>query len=228
MPRHTEEGNVRGAVTTLSNNTTGPLSLSKRYWGLDWNEHLPWSFEDIRVESASFDAAFPFIQEHYPRIFGMHAGDARFLANPMTEAKRRFCAESDTFLFRTDAQEVGVFMANPIDWSSYYMRTVGVLPEFRDRKVFARFLEQLYGPLRKAGVERVETECSPGNAPVMRTLVAQGFMVTSTATSERWGATVRFTKLLTAEAESVFLRQFNGVTARNKFALTPTLERSTL
>ncbi len=204
-----------------------PVSHSSRLWGIDWDKILPWSFEEVRVEPASFNDALPFMRDHYATIFGAHAIESRFLASPMTPAKRRFCEESDVFLFRTSDRTVGLLLANPADWSSYYMRSVAVLPEFRERRLLTRFMEQSYAPLRAAGVERIEGECSPANAPMMRMLVGQGFLVTSTANSERWGATVRFTKFLSEEAESVFLRQFNAVTPKEKsFKATPTLERS--
>jgi hypothetical protein len=186
---------------------------------------LPWKFEEIAVESATFDEAIPFIQEHYPSIFGTDAGEQRFLTSPMSEAKRRFCAESDVFLFRVGPRPVGLLLANPVDWSTYYMRSVAILSEFRERHLLTRFMERSYEPLRKAGVERIEGECSPANTPMMRMLVGQGFLVTSTANSERWGSTVRFTKFLTEDSEDVFLRQFSSLPLKKKFSHT--LERRT-
>lgn len=215
-------------VIVNTHSSAAPVTLSQRYWGLEWSSVLPWQFDDITVESATFDEAMPFIKEHYARIFGGGAGEARFLASPMTAAKHRFCAETDIFLFRAPGRIVGLFMAHPSDWSTYYIRSVAVLPEFRERRLLTRFMEHSYAPLARAGVERVEAECSPGNTPVMRVLVGQGFFVTSTANSERWGATVRFTKFLAEEAETVFVRQFNSVTRKKKeLTVTPHLERST-
>jgi ribosomal protein S18 acetylase RimI-like enzyme len=208
--------------------TLPTVTHSRRLWGLDWRRTTPWTFDDIRVESAVFDEALPFMREHYASIFGSQPNECRFLASPMTPAKRRFCDESDVFLFRDAGRTIGLMMANPADWSTYYMRSVAVLPEYRDRRLLTRFMTASYAPLREAGVERIEGECSPANAPMMRMLVGQGFLVTSTANSERWGATVRFTKFLSEEAESVFLRQFNSVTPTRK-AMSPTVcnERST-
>jgi hypothetical protein len=220
---------VRSTVNTAIAKPAASPVLSNRLWDLDWRRVLPWTFEEVKVESASFEDAIPFMRDHYASIFGVHAGEARFLASPMTEAKRRFCDESDVFLFRVSGRTVGLFLANPADWSTYYMRSVAVLPEFRERRLLTRFMELSYAPLREAGVERIEGECSPANAPMIRMLVGQGFLVTSTANSERWGATVRFTKFLSDEAESVFLRQFNSVIPKKKVSgsPTPTLERST-
>jgi hypothetical protein len=203
----------------------GPATLSRRLWDLEWQRVLPWTFEEVAVESATFEEALPFIREHYSSIFGSDASEQRFLASPMNEAKLRFCAESDIFLFRVGPRAVGLLMANPVDWSTYYMRSVAILSDFRARHLLTRFMERSYEPLRKAGVERIEGECSPANTAMMRMLVGQGFLVTSMANSERWGSTVRFTKFLTEDHEAVFLRQFSNSPINKRFTLTS--ERST-
>ncbi len=207
--------------------SAGATTLSKRFWGLEWGRVLPWSFDDVSVEVASFDDVLPFMRDHYAAIFAASAGEARFLASPMTEAKRRFCAEIDVFAFRAGTRTVGILLANPVDWSTYYMRNVAILEEYRERRLFTRFFEASYAPLREAGVKRIEAETSPGNAPVMRMLMGQGFIVTGSVNSERWGALVRCTKFLNEEAEGVFLRQFNSVTRKRGSAGTANQEGRT-
>jgi hypothetical protein len=184
------------------------IPQSSRLWDLDWESVLPWTFEEITVKLSTFDAVLPFVQEHYGRIFGTQSGAARFLTDPVTEAKRRFGAEMDVFEFRAPEGIIGVLMGHPTDWTTYYMRTVAILPEYRKRRLLTRFMERSYDPLREVGVDRIEGECSPANLPMMRMLVGQGFMVTSTANSERWGYLARFTKFLREEPEMTFLRQF--------------------
>ena len=200
-------------------------SLSKRLWGLEWERVLPWSFDGITVEPARFSDALAFMQEHYPRIFG--TADERFLADPMTPAKKRFGEEMDVFTFLDCGAVVGVLAGHPSDWSTYYMRTVALLPNYRERRLLTRFVEASYEPLRAAGVERIEGDCSVANVPMLRMMTTQGFLITSTANSERWGATVRLSKFLQAEAKEVFLRQFCSVSnnleiaSRNQERRTP-------
>jgi hypothetical protein len=205
------------------------VPMSKRFWDLDWSRLLPWHFGDVALECGTFEDVLPFIRDNYARIFGREGAEARFLADPMTVAKRRFGEEMDIFLFRTAGRIVGVLMSHPTDWTSYYMRSVAILPEYREQRLLTRFMERSYEPLRTAGVERIEGECSPTNLPMMRMLVGQGFLVTSTANSERWGATVRVTKFLREEAESVFARQFCAMQTKGSRApgaeLTLSLER---
>lgn len=198
------------------------MSQSRRLWGLCWDTVLPWSIDDVSVEVGTFADALPFIRDHYARIFGEGSAPGRFLSDPMTGAKRRFGDEMDVLAFRHEDSTVGLLMAHPLDWSTYYMRSVALLPEYRDRRLLTRLVERTFSPLREVGVERIEGDCAPTNGAMMRMLVGLGFLVTSTANSERWGAHVRFTKYLRDDAEDVFARQFCGV--RTRRAKVPTDE----
>lgn len=187
-------------------------TMSKRIWGFDWADHLPWQVDAVSVEVGSFALdALPFIESHYSRIFGGADATQRFLSDPMTDAKRRFGDEMDVLLFRAERMTIGLLIGHPLDWSTYYMRSVAILPEYRDRRLLTRIMEQTCEPLRAAGVERIEGDCSPANLPMMRMLTGLGFLVTAAANSERWGAMVRSTKFLREDAEDVFARQFCGM-----------------
>jgi ribosomal protein S18 acetylase RimI-like enzyme len=203
------------------------VPMSTRLWRLDWQGLLPWTLEvgdaaraggaDVTVEMGTTDEAVAFVAEHHPRLFGAAGGEQRFLASPMTDAKRRFCDEMDVLVMRardasgTGRRVVGLFMSHPSDWSTYYIRTVAILPEYQGRGYYARFTANLYEPLRRAGVERVETEISVANTRLLRMFAGQGYVVTATSSTERWGAVVRLTKFLAADAEKVFLQQYTNL-----------------
>lgn len=186
-------------------------TLSKRIWGFDWRAELPWDFDGIVAEAATFTEGLAFVERHYAAIFGPLSEGSRFLQDAMTPAKLRFGEEMDVVAFRDGAEVVGIWMAHPSDWSAYYVRSSGFLEAYRDRRVMTRFLERCYEPLRRAGVERIDGECSPANLPMMKMLTRQGWVVTATTNSERWGAVVRLSKFLREDAEAVFLRQFCGM-----------------
>lgn len=186
--------------------------LSQRLWGLDWRSILPWHFDDASAEFATQDEVLPFIRTHYGAIFGAEEVADRFLPSPMTEAKRRFFAEMDFFVFRVGQETAGVFVANPTDWSSYYLRSTAVLPQHRQRRLMTHFFERLAEPLRAAGVERIEADVSPANAAIIRVLSRQGYIVTGSAGSERWGLLLRYTKFLSQEANATFIRQYTAMT----------------
>ncbi|HEY4117201.1 MAG TPA: GNAT family N-acetyltransferase [Byssovorax sp.] len=186
---------------------------SARLWGLDWDLATPWTFDGVDVVMGTFDDATPFVEAHYPGIFTAHG--TKFLADEMTAAKRRFAAGMDVFLCRADGGVVGVFMGHPLDWSSYYMRSAALLPQYRDRRVLTRLVEAMYAPLRAAGVERMEGDVAPTNLPMMKMLTGLGWIPGGTLNSERWGSTVRFVKYLREEAEDVFARQFCGMRVKS-------------
>jgi hypothetical protein len=194
--------------------------LSSRLWDLNWSQVLPWRFEEVRVEVSTFDGVMPFVHEHYARIFETHETEPRFLVDQSTDKKRRFGAEMDVFVFQAPPGIVGVLMGHPTDWSTYYMRTVAIMPEYRKRRLLSRFMELSYEPLRAAGVDRVEGECSPANLPMMRMLGSQGFIMTATTNSERWGYVARFTKFLRDDAEATFRRQYCVVPFKAKGTAT--------
>jgi len=196
-------------------------TLSQRWWGLDWRDVLPFHLDGARADFATMADVLPFVKEYYPAIFGAKDVESRFLESPMTEAKRRYFAEMDFFQFRVDGEAAGVFMAHPWDWNSYYVRSTALLPQYRGRRLLGRMLQRLEDPLRAAGVERVETEVSPANAPMIRTIGEQGFIVTGQTATERWGLLLRYTRFLSHEANAVFRRHYVGMKV-SKRSETPT------
>lgn len=194
-------------------------TLSRRLWQLSWAAVMPPEIDGIAVEIGSFAEAYPFVEEHWAAIFGDDA--ARFHVEELTEAKRRFWDEMDVFVFRADGRIAGIAAGHPTDWSTYYMRTFALLPEFRERRFASAFGEHMSRALREAGVARLEAETSVANVAMSRLLASQGFLISSMLASERWGVMLRFTKYLDGEAESVFRRQFVNVPAYGKRVSEP-------
>ncbi len=182
--------------------------MSRRLWGLDWGAVLPWQLEEISVDHEPLEAVLPFIGRLYPETFNV---DGRWLQEPASDARRRFGEEMDVFVFRTSERIVGVLAGHPTDWSTFYWRTAAFLPEYRGRHILTSFTDRLYAAFREAGVQRVEADTCPANAAMVKLLSGQGYLVTSTMTSERWGLMLRFTKFLDEEAGRAFERQFLDV-----------------
>ncbi|XYH92913.1 GNAT family N-acetyltransferase [Sorangium sp. So ce1128] len=185
-------------------------SLAMRWWNLDWRAYLPLTLGDVTVELGTLADAESFIRAHYPGMFAAPDG-ASWLADPMTEAKRRFYHDADIFLFRDCDRSVGLQIGHPIDWSTYYVRTVALLPEHRGRGLLAGLTAHVANVLAGAGVERIEGDIPPTN---MANLLAQtrlGYVATGTLNSDRWGLLVRMTKYLRDDADAVFRRQYCAV-----------------
>lgn len=202
--------------------------MSRRLWDLDWASLLPWETNGVRIALGRADEVVAFLGDHHEELFPGLSTDGRFLREPMTEAKRRWAAEMDVFTFHAGDQLVGTFMGHPTDWSSYYIRTTAILPSLRGRRIVPFVIGQLSTVLARAGVERIEADVPPTNAPSLGVLASQDFLVTSVLNSERWGSCLRLTKYLSRTAESTFVRQFCVFEARRRSDTDHTdLERST-
>jgi ribosomal protein S18 acetylase RimI-like enzyme len=195
-------------VVSLSARRARPESLSKRWLGLDWGEHLPWELCGLSVELADMAEVMPFVEERYPELFGLRPDDDRFLPDPMRLAKWRFFEESDVFVFRDGGDIVGLQIAHPTDWSSYYIRSLALLPAYRNRGLIAELTREMCAVLATFGVERVEGETAPPNVPCLISQSRLGYMPTGTLNSDRWGAMIRMTKYLREDAADVFRDQF--------------------
>lgn len=182
------------------------MTMAKRWWGLEWPT---WTHDGITCAPGTLEAARSFIDEHYPSIWEDEPG--RFFTETMTEAKRRFLAECDVFLFTEGETHVGIAVGHPTDWSSYYMRTMAMLPAYRERAIGKEFVRRTCECAREAGVNRIETDTSPANVPVHGMMVAAGFIITATTQSDRWGVLLRYTRFLNPEAGERFRTQYIDV-----------------
>ena len=184
--------------------------LSEQFWGLDWARHFPVELTDdgITVHVSGYEAALPFIGEHYRAIFHEDASSA-FSTTRLNEQKANYYRlAGDFFEIKEAERTIGLVVGTPVDWSTYYIRSAAVLPEFQCRQLAPRVLNVLFVHLAAAGVERVEADTSPSNLRVVQILTNLRFNVTGSVLSDRWGAQVRFTRFLDAPSEDVFLRQF--------------------
>lgn len=184
-------------------------ALSQTLWALDWAALLPWTLEGgVQLECGSVEDVLGFVQESYSTIFASDADDSRFLRERPTAAKARFLECSDRFVFREGGRAIGTLVGNPVDWSTYYWRTVAFLPEHQGRGLLAAALERTDEVMRAVGIERVEGNAAPTNYRQVRLLLRLGYCVTGQNNSERWGAVLHLTKFLGQEGEQVFLEQF--------------------
>lgn len=179
--------------------------MSRRLLGLSWE---PMQLGDVEAVPDAREEALRFVSAHYAQIFGHPGEHGAYLPEGMTPAKARFLEEMDVFTFRKSGVVVGISMSHPTDWTSYYFRSFALLPEARERGVLPSFLQRCYPTLAAHGVARVEAECLPTNAAIVRVLGAEGWIPTGSVASERWGYLVRLTRHLAPEAREAFRQVF--------------------
>ncbi len=201
-----------------------PLSL--RWLGIDFRALLPWTFRTLTVEYGTADELLPFVERHYATLFGS-SDDRRWRAEALEINKRHFIAEADIFLIRdAEGRIVGDLVGHPSDWSTYYLRSMALLPEFRGRGTYPELMDRLAEVLAAAGVERIEADVTPSNRMNIVTGLRLGYVTTGTFNSDRWGSVIRMTKFLNEEAEDVFHNQYcAGTWPRRRLTTTTGPER---
>lgn len=184
--------------------------LSECLWNIDFSAHFPMVVSDdgVTVELAGAEEALEFASEHYGALFGDSETSPFFSGDSRAARERYLTHVCDVFVFKDGSRAVGLFIGNPVDWSTYYMRSLAFLEEYQGRSLHQRLLDELFAMLAKGGVCRVEVETAPSNLQGVSALVRQRFMASGSVLSERWGALTRFTKHLEPGAERVFLGQF--------------------
>jgi GNAT superfamily N-acetyltransferase len=181
--------------------------MSERWFGLDWREHLPWEFCGVRIEYGEMADVMPFIEEHFPKMFGREDQDG-WLADPMSRNKLRFYDDADVFVVRDGEKLVGLEIAHPTDWSTYYLRSHALLPAYRGRGIMAELMKRRVAVLASVGVQRMEGDVVPANVAQMIAHTRIGGVVTGTLNSDRWGTVIRLTKYIDPDADEVFRKQF--------------------
>lgn len=186
------------------------VKLSEALWGLDLNARLPLqvSADGVWVRLGGPADLAAFYGENHDALFGA-SGDREFLCREQSPAKARYINHvCDVLVFQHEERIVGAFVGNPVDWSTYYIRSTAFLAQYQGRALYRRFLDVLFGELAAVGVQRVEAETAPSNLQCVSALMRQHFAVSGTVLSEQWGALTRFTKHLDESARTVFVRQF--------------------
>lgn len=183
--------------------------LSELLWGIDYRSVFPAQLNDgVIVDVATPDDMLGFVRQHYGTIFGQPE-DSPFWRGDDAGARERYLRHAcDAFLFWDAGEAVGLFVGNPIDWATYYMRSTAFVRQYQGRMLCQRFLSAFCPVLARAGVARIETETAPSNLQAIAALARNRFVASGTVLSERWGALTRFTRHLDPAAEDVYLRQF--------------------
>jgi hypothetical protein len=105
--------------------------LSEFIFGIDWSKHFPLALSaDEQIEVSDYETAAQFYQQHYSTIYANSREASPFLSQEYSEAKKRYYQTAgDFFAFKHKGKTTGIFVGTPIDWASYYFRSVLMLPE---------------------------------------------------------------------------------------------------
>ncbi len=188
---------------------------SQMLYGIDWNNHFPITLNSkngntspLRIARSSAREVFDFYGKHYDEIFLRSGHPHPFFVEPMNEQRLRYYEIMGDFLAYFDGDQiVGVFVGNPLDWSTYYLRTSGLLPSHQGQGFTGAMLDVLFPVLRSHGVLRAEVDVAPGNYVEIEYMSKRGFRPTGYHSSDRWGTLLRLCKYLDTRCEETFLNQ---------------------
>ncbi len=202
-----------GFPTSVATSGAQAVNLTALLWGINWRDHMPLAASDdgIMVELADVDAAERFARENFGEIFGESLARRRGEdQETVVRARSAFVGHvCDVFAFRNGDVTVGMFVGNPVDWSTYYIRSLTFLESYQGRTLHHRLLKLLFRTLAERGVERVEAETAPTNAPCISALLKHRFVASGTSLSDRWGALCKFTCYLGEVQRCEFFDRFS-------------------
>jgi RimJ/RimL family protein N-acetyltransferase len=204
---------VAEASTCATNTFRRPQprdTLSKQLWSVDLTNRLPRviSQDGTQVTSGELPRIQQFLSQYFSCL--QEAPYDGALRDQRGAVKQSYLTTvCDLFELRHNGRTVGALVGAPEDWSTYYVRSFAMAPDFQKRALIRRFVREcLFEPLADCGVQRVTADTSPANRAMGRLLGELKFYVTGQQLSERWGSLVRYTKFLDASCEAAFLRSF--------------------
>ena len=195
--------------------TMGDLRMNKTFsehiWDFSWSDYFPIVLNDadIVVEKSSDEDVLKFARENFATIYGSEFNKSSFLWFDTSEPKNTYYKiAGDFFVFKDGQKTIGVFVGTPLDWGTYYLRNVSILPEYQGRKIYQKFLRRFLNYLEELNLERIEGEISPANSASIHVLLKFGFTISGINLSERWGTLLKFVKYTSLKHHEVFFKQF--------------------
>ena len=189
-----------------------PRKLSYEIWGIEWERHLPVQVAgnaQRTIELGDPAECLDLLSRNSEAIFDLTPDDRRFGHSGSDRARRRFYEQAaDFFAFRDAGRLVGFFVGNPIDWDSYYMRHICVLPESRGCGWMEATGVFLLPVLAEYGVSIVESHTSPSNFISQHYAAKFGVFPVGSVCTTRWGTLIHYMGFLNSEAKETFRRQF--------------------
>ena len=186
-------------------------SLLTKLLEIEWNHHFPLNLETCKctIRLVEPEIAFQFINQNYHEIFELELWKNPFFTEQQTEAKTQYYKEcGDFFMIYGGELPIGILVGTLTDWSTYYIRSAGILREHQGNGTIALLLTYLAKILMASGINRIEADASVSNSASIQTLLRSRFKVTGMQLSERWGALLHFTNFLSAPGEKIFLDQY--------------------
>ncbi|MGX1759506.1 N-acetyltransferase family protein [Streptomyces lydicus] len=93
------------------------------------------------------------------------------------------------------------------DHETFYVRTVGIVPEYRHTGITERFYPHFLGYIKALGYERLTSQHHPNNRAIIILQLRAGFTIEGYNVDERWGPQVKMVRYLHDDREAEFHRR---------------------
>ena len=202
--------------TSLANSAPLEFRLSEKIWNIDFTPLYKSSLGDpsITLVPGSLAQVKAFFKKYEKEMKREVSGPQFTQADFRASRENYYTYVADIFFFIHQHKEVGIFIGNAIDWTSYYLRYAWIDPAFRGQGVIPNFFSQLASLLKATGVDRIEGDVCPTNAISMQMFNRLGYQVTGYTLSNKWGALVKIVKFLPETEETLFQTQFCALTSK--------------
>jgi ribosomal protein S18 acetylase RimI-like enzyme len=165
---------------------------------------------DICTDEAYFDKL---VAQMYDEVFGGRT--SHFSVSAERQKDREILGvefetlHQERILVRDSDGEVAAWIKGEMeDPSTFYLRTAGVRPEYRNKGIANALYPQIFQYLRSLGYERVSSQHHPNNGAAMMLQLSLGFIVEGMNVDERWGPQVKMVKFLHEDRLREFERRF--------------------
>lgn len=212
-----KETGIQENEISLINREESQVSLFENLFKFSWQKFFPYSYEkninernqQVSFEISNSDEVNDFVKNHYKEIFSKNLEESPFTilkSSPFKEAFSRICM--DHFIFKVDDEPIGFFMGNLVDWESYYLRYINILPNFRRYQISMDFYHYFLDVLNRVGVNKAEAHLSSNNSSQIKKLIKLGFILTGQQLTIRWGTLANFSKYFDEDENHKFQGQF--------------------
>jgi ribosomal protein S18 acetylase RimI-like enzyme len=99
---------------------------------------------------------------------------------------------------------VGIFSGYESDFGKYMMHLSVVHPDFRGIGLYSAYLEDLMNYSKKEGFNRICSEHSTSNNPIIIAKLRKSFFITNIQVTSFYGVEVQLTRFLDEEMENIF------------------------
>ena len=126
----------------------------------------------------------------------------------LRELHHRVCPEWIIFKDK-DGAPIGWFYGYMEDEETFFIDTIGFIPEYRGEGIYTAFLGQLVDILKEAGYDRIATTHHPNNRAALIADLKNGFIVVGMELHESHGPAVKMTRCIHEDRYQAFENIFS-------------------